>query len=207
MISWIGKTFLNLREFTTVVERFVFGYDVHQVVECSSPFVAESESLFQLVPSLQESSTEQFERFRDFTVECGKPVASVLVSERRSCRKCGQVLILEKKRHVVVFYLSEYRSYLGCRLTKLCRKCKIYEHYGFWTCNGKKYFDNRCLQNKFLLSTEDTAFDMSLIRQCSSLLIVGAKPFSTFTASYNRRFGYVKRAVESHVMPRKRLKR
>ena len=99
MISWISKTFLNVREFTTVVERFVFGYDVHRVVECSSPFVAESESLFQLVPSLQESSTEQFKKFHDFTVECGQPVASVLVSERQSC---GQVLILEKKRHVVV---------------------------------------------------------------------------------------------------------
>ena len=126
MISWIGKTFLNLREFTTVVERFVFGYDVHQVVECSSPFVAESESLFRLVPSLQESSTELFKKFRDFTVECGQPVASVLVSERQSCRKCGQVLTLEKKRHVVVFYHSEYGSYLGCRLTKLCRKCTRY---------------------------------------------------------------------------------
>ena len=45
---------------------------------------------------------------------------------------------------------------------------------GFWTCDGIKYFDKQCLQNKYLLSTVDTAFDMSLIRQCSSLVIVGA---------------------------------
>lgn len=44
IINRIGNTFLNLREFLTVVERFVFGYDVHQVIEESSMFAAESES-------------------------------------------------------------------------------------------------------------------------------------------------------------------
>ena len=35
----------------TVVEHFVFRYNVHQAFECSSSFVAGRESLFQLVPS------------------------------------------------------------------------------------------------------------------------------------------------------------
>lgn len=212
VISRIGNAYLNLTDFTTVVERFVFGYDVHRVIEDSTTFAAESESLFQLVPSLKESGYEEFKKFHDFTVNCGQPIASVLVSERQGCRKCGQTLVLEKKRHVVLIYHSELGSYLGCRMTKHCRKCKIYEHYGFWTCDGNKYFDQHCLKNKYLLSTEDTAFDISLIRQCCSLLIVGAVAFSTFTASYNRRFGYVKRTPETidcelRQLPRKRMKR
>ena len=200
VINRIGNTFLTLREFSTVIERFVFGYDVHQVIEESSTFAAESESLFQLVPSLKESSSEDFKKFHDFTVECGHPMASVLVSDHQFCRKCGRALVLEKKRHVVVIYHSERGSYLGCRMTKHCRKCKIYEHYGFWTCDGSKYFDNQCLGKKYLLSTEDTAFDMSLIRQCCSLLVVGAVAFSTFTAAYNRRFGYLKRTPVSTIL-------
>ena len=99
MVNRIGRTFLNLREFTTVVER-VFGYDVQQDIEDSSTFSAECKSLFQLVPSLNESSPEEFKKFHDFTVECGHPISSVLVSDHQFCRKCCQALVLEKKRHV-----------------------------------------------------------------------------------------------------------
>lgn len=141
------------------------------------------------MPSLKESSPKEVKNFHDFTVECGHPMLSMLVSNYRSCRKCSQALVLEKKCHVMVICHSESRSYLGCYMTKLCRKCRIYKHYGFWACDGIKYFDNQCLQNKYLLSTEDTAFDISLIRQCFRLLIVGNVAFATFTASYNRCFG------------------
>lgn len=60
VVYWIGKTFLNLREFTTVVQRYVFGYDAHQDIEDSSTFAAECKSLFQLVPSLNESCADEF---------------------------------------------------------------------------------------------------------------------------------------------------
>ena len=48
------------------------------------------------------------------------------------------------------------------------------------------------LEQRDLLSFEDTAFHLSLIRQCASLLNVGAVPFSTFVSSYNGRFYYSK---------------
>ena len=120
------------------------------------------------MPSLKESSSQDFKKFHDFVVECAHPMASVLVSDYQFCRKCGRALVLEKKRHVVVIYHSE----CGSHMTKHCRKCKIYKHYGFWTWDRSKYFDNQCLEKKYLLSTEDTAFHMSLIRQCCSLLVV-----------------------------------
>ena len=37
--------------------------------------------------------------------------------------------------------------------------------------------------------SEETAFDMSLMRESASLLVKGALTFQTFAASYNRRFG------------------
>ena len=63
-----------------------------------------------------------------------------------------------------MIYHLERGTYVGTRLTKHCRGCKIHEHYGYWTEDGKKYLDEGCLENDYLVSTEDTAFHVSLLR-------------------------------------------
>ena len=80
-------------------------------------------------------------------------------------------------------------SYLGSRVTKCCRTCKIYEHYGYWTSDGKRQLNDDCLANEFLLSSENTAFQNALVKQCANFLVVGAMPFATFAQTFNRRFG------------------
>lgn len=131
-------------------------------------------------PVLQEPSNKQFKEFHDFSISCGLPLPSVLISARKLRRKCGKALKVEEKRvHVVVFTIPKLGTYLGSRVIKNFRSCKVYEHYGFWTEDGVKHIDAGCLNNEFLLSSEDTAFHLSLIRQCASLLNVGAVPFST----------------------------
>ena len=54
----------------------------------------------------------------------------------------------------------------------------------------KDSLKRKCLENDFLLSSEDTAVGLSLIRQCANLLIVGAVAFSSYAKSYNRLSGY-----------------
>lgn len=191
-INTVGHIFLSLTQFTSVVKRFVYGQNPEEAnfndpthIEESKTFAAETESLLEICPSLKETNNPDFKKFHDFTLACGLPLGTVLVSERQSCRKCTKSLTLDKKEHLIVIYHSERGTYLGNRLTKNCRRCKIYEHYGYWTQGGKKYFDADCLKNDYLLSTEDTAFQVSLLRQCENLLIVGAVAFSTFTRSYN----------------------
>ena len=63
--------------------------------------------------------------------------------------------------------------------------CKIYEHHGYWTLNGKRQFDLECLDDEFFLSSEDTAFQTSLLKDCANFFIVGAVLFATFTMLYN----------------------
>ena len=60
-----------------------------------------------------------------------------------------------------------------------------------------------------LLSLDETAFDMALLRDNANLLVVGAAPFRTFAALYNRRFGYekVERVNGGNMAPGKRMKR
>ena len=58
--------------------------------------------------------------------------------------------------------------------------------------NGTRQYDRDVLSLDFLLSSEDTAFEMSLLAECGNLLFLGAVPFSTYASSYNRRFDYDK---------------
>ena len=90
----------------------------------------------------------------------------------------------------MVIYSSYRGTYLGSCVTKVCQRCKVYEHYGYWSHGRKKHFTKDSLQLEFLLSTKDTAFEFAFLHQYSQLLILGALPFSTFAASYNRRFNY-----------------
>jgi len=50
--------------------------------------------------------------------------------------------------------------------------------------DGKKILWNRDTATIFLLSAKDSAFDMTLLKECSNLLIVGAVSFSTFSSAY-----------------------
>ena len=83
VLGRIGSIFLSLTEFRSVIQKFVYGSNPSEVIEDSTTFVAETESLLQLCPSLKETSHEEFKMFHDFTVNCGQPLATVLVSQRQ----------------------------------------------------------------------------------------------------------------------------
>ena len=88
------------------------------------------------------------------------------------------------------------------------RKCKIYKHHGYWSVEGKRHFNRDFLSSEFLLSSEDTSFQMDVLAEISNLLIIGAVPFSTYVSSYNRRFQYSEVATTNDVDSRvKRMKR
>ena len=92
--------------------------------------------------------------FHNFSVNSGKPMATLLVTSQERCRLCGKVVAVDSNSHVVVIYHEQRRSYLGSRVTKCCRTCKVYEHYGYWTWDGKRHYNEDCLSNGFLLSLE-----------------------------------------------------
>ena len=199
MFQTIGLVFLNVRSFASIIKSLFMEATILKSLQKMTSFIATCNNICFFNPELMSATTTQtFRDLHDFTVDCSKPMASIFCLERDSCRKCGWSLSIEKEGHPVVAYHSERGTYLGSRLTKLCRVCRIYEHYGYYTIEGKKHYDLSCLQLAFLLSTEDTAFDMTLIKQCKSLLIVGAVAFATFSASYNRQFDYKSGRKEAH---------
>ena len=54
--------------------------------------------------------------------------------------------------------------------------------------NGTRKYDRDILSLDLLHSSENTAFDMSLLVECVNLLFLGEVPFSAYASSYNRRF-------------------
>ena len=68
-----------------------------------------------------------------------------------------------------------------------------------WSVDGKRHFNRDSVLSEFLLSSEDTAFQMDVLAQCNNLLVIGAVLFSTYAASYNRCFEYSKMATTNDI--------
>ena len=54
--------------------------------------------------------------------------------------------------------------------------------------NGTRKYDRDILSFDLLHSSENTAFDMSLLVEYVNLLFLGEVPFSAYASRYNRRF-------------------
>ena len=203
----VGSIFLHLSNVASIVRHYVYGNPESNSMMDVEAFTAEAQTLLYLTPDAVMSSARQFQQFHDFTLHNGLPMATILITQRENCRKCAKPLLIEKNNHPVIVYHTGRGTYIGSRFIKQCRKCQINEHYGYWTIKGQKYYDASTLQLPFLLSTEDTAFDMTLLKECSNLLVVGAVPFSTFSSAYNRRFGYRSENKIEELRKPKRMKR
>ena len=87
-----GNVSLRILTFISVVKQFVLGKALQDEEKKTEhelrTFTAETKMLLHLDPSLLLPERETFRNFHDFSVGCGQPLGTVLVSERQSCRRC-----------------------------------------------------------------------------------------------------------------------
>ena len=111
VLDFMGAVFPNLTAFTAVITRFVLGEKPGSVIQvfddkkkqrsekagtCGEDltvFVAETESLLDLFPEIKEGRMEMFKAFHNFSVDCGKPMATILVFKRDNCRIRNRTLL------------------------------------------------------------------------------------------------------------------
>ena len=100
----IGDVFIRMVGLASVIEKFVWGERETEQVEkkvggeekaVSSCFVAETQNILHFYSSVLKSDRELFREFHDFSLKCGKPIATVLSSSRVNCRKCGKKLAFD----------------------------------------------------------------------------------------------------------------
>ena len=54
-----------------------------------------------------------FKSFHDFSVNCGIPIAMILVSKQENCLMCKKPLLLDPNTHAVVVYDEHSDTYFG----------------------------------------------------------------------------------------------
>ena len=116
----IGDVFTRMVGLASVIEKFVWGERETEQVEKKDggeEIVAETQNILHFYSSVLKSYRELFREFHDFSLKCGKPIATVLSSSRVNCRKCGKKLAFENKVIPVVIYSNRRGTYLGSRLT------------------------------------------------------------------------------------------
>lgn len=129
-----------------------------------------------LFPELEEERMQVFKALHNFSVFCGNFKGTILGFKTDNCR----TLLFDRNTHVVVTYHERCGTSRRIATTARCT----------WTLEGETKFETECVQMEFLLSSEDTAVDLSLLRQFANPLVVGTVRFSPYVKSYNRKFGY-----------------
>ena len=107
VINFVGVRFVSISSFASVIKRFVQRENPESELQLKkkkfsdtsgeedSMFVAETASLLDLFPELSKEDTEVFKTpFRDFSANCGIPMAAILVSKQENCRMCKKPLLL-----------------------------------------------------------------------------------------------------------------
>ena len=204
LLNLIGTPVIYATSILQTAFKFVFGKSAddsegHVLSEAGDEnalcgqFFASVDNLLHMFPEISNFArpgADLFRSFHDFSLENGVPAAAVLMSERTECRRCGKSLHIDQNWKPIVVYHLTRGTYLGCRISKSCSNCKIYEHYGFFTESGNKTFDTDCLTKEFLMSTDETAIDMMLLRYVNEDVIQGAVSFLLKSKVYNTVHGY-----------------
>ena len=107
VINFVCVRFISISSFASVIKRFVRRENPERELQLEkkkfsdtsgeedSMFVAETESLLDLFPELSKEDTEVFKMsFHDFSVNCGIPIAAILVSKQENYRMCKKTLVV-----------------------------------------------------------------------------------------------------------------
>ena len=120
----IGDVFIRMVGLASVIEKFVWGERETEQVEkkdggeekaVSSCFVAETQNILHFYSAVLKSDREIFRKFHDFSLKCGKPIATILSSSRVNCRKCGKKLAFENK------VIPVYKPFVSCTRISLLK--------------------------------------------------------------------------------------
>lgn len=123
-------------------------------------------------------------------------VGIIFISKKKNCVSCGGKLLIRADRpsHVTLYTDScgtlpalHYRKY--CANSK--RGCKIVQHYGYHTKGPSKlHFDENWDEIKYLMSSQETAFELQILYKFDFELLIGQVSYKQKAEIYNAIHGY-----------------
>ena len=122
VLSTNGDIFSKTVKFAAIVKQYFYHEqptDAEKPSDGVAIYSAEARTLRFLESEMLISEKDRFREFHNYTLMCGQPLATVLLSPQAICKNCHKQLSLDPKPHPIVIN-SLKGTYLGCRLTKFC---------------------------------------------------------------------------------------
>lgn len=148
------------------------------------------ENLMELDSEVFANDETLFRELCQWSTKANNPFGCVLISKNRTCKVCREKLLLKARDSVrkIVVYDDERGTYIGCHYIKYCRSqtCKFRQYYGKHTTDGvEQYYDEDWMDNKFFLSTQQTAFTLRFLKNFDIELLIGQISYNQKANIYN----------------------
>lgn len=125
------------------------------------------------------------------------PLGITLVSSKNSCEHCGGKLLLRKDRpSQITVYTESSGTVVGRHYHKYCQNfrkgCTFRQHYGYMSggSTSLSLYDREWLENKYFISTSETAFEMDMLKKFDAELLLGQISYSQKADIYNMHHEY-----------------
>ncbi len=149
---------------------------------------------------------------QSYTAHLGKPIGLVLVSTNITCKLCDSDLLVKADRSSkVTVYSDQFGTVSGTHFRKICKRfrngCQFVQHYGFYSNGGEKVIYNDDYKSlPYFMSTRETAFEMSLLKQFDVEILIGQLSYNQRSDIYNLKHGYDKAKKKVHATQKETLR-
>ena len=134
-------------------------------------------------------------------------VGVVLISKKQNCVACGGRLLLRSDPPSnITLYTDSYGTLPALHYRKYCvnsrRGCKVVQHYGYhMQGHSQHHVDEDWKENKYFISSQETAFDLQLLLKFDVQLLIGQMSYKQTAEIYNMIHGYddVRKSSCTHV--------
>lgn len=127
------------------------------------------------------------------------PLGIILVSSHTTCRLCGgKLLIRHDRASNITVYTESFGTVIGTHYNKYCqnfrKNCSFKQYYGFSSTDigGQliNSYDDNWEDHKYIVSTADTAFELTMLKKYDAELFLGQVSYSQKADIYNYSNGY-----------------
>lgn len=136
------------------------------------------------------SDKQLLSEFLSFSPNGGRPIGIALISNATICKLCGGKLLLKKDRpsHVTI-YTQTFGTVVGSHFHKYCQNfrsgCNFRQFYGYHSSGSQHLYDCNWDQLDYLVSTSETAFEISMLSAFDVELLIGQISYKQKADIYN----------------------
>lgn len=142
-----------------------------------------------------------------------QPLGIPLVSSQKSCLSCnGKLLLRNDRPSHVILYTETLGTVSATQFYKYCQNhrkgCKFVQYYGHYSVGDvNMYYDHDWNILPYFLSSQETGFEMSILKKYDIELLIGQMSYKQRADIYNIEKGYDTTKKESSTTEKEKVPR